>query len=119
VDRHVHIPIQKARHVGVTSQVDRAVEVSVIETLEKVVDVPVIKQVTVPTTQTIEKIVEVPFIQTVEKVVEIPMGGDTKTGVTRVTQVNLEPIRQKMDENVVQQVLAGPPLPAEMRSAQD
>ena len=60
-DNHVHIPIQKQRHVPVHIPVERPMEVNVIETTEKVIDVPVVKQIEVPQVQTIEKVVEVPF----------------------------------------------------------
>eukprot|EP00913_Durusdinium_trenchii_P009858 g9254.t1 len=61
IDNHVHIPVQKQRHVPVHVPVEKPVEVQVIETLEKIVDVPVVKQIEVPQVQTIEKIVEIPL----------------------------------------------------------
>merc|ERR1719382_810271 len=95
VDTHVHVPVQKQRHVPTITKVQKPVEVTVIETVEKVVDVPVVKQVDVPQIQTIEKIVEVPFVQTVEKVVEVPQVGDAINGVQRTTTIELEPVRQE------------------------
>merc|ERR1719352_2157027 len=107
VDKHVHIPVQKQRHVPVVQKIPKHVEVTVIETVEKIVDVPVVKQVEVPQIQTIEKIVEVPYIQTVEKIVEIPTIGETVSGGQRTVTVQLETLRQEAPAEVVQQVEDG------------
>merc|ERR1740127_139757 len=95
-------------------KVQKTVEVIVMETVEKIVDVPVVKQVEVPQIQTIEKIVEVPFIQTVEKVVEVPQLGETLEGVRKHITVQLETVRQETAPEMVEEVVAGPPLPAEI-----
>merc|ERR1719282_1889440 len=113
IDNHVHIPVQKHRHVPVIQKVQKPVEVTVIETVEKIVDVPVVKQIEVPQIQTIEKIVEVPYIQTVEKIVEVPQVGQTVQGVQKHTTVQLETIRQEAPAEMTQEVVTGPPLPAE------
>merc|ERR1712060_974147 len=113
VDNHVHIPVQKHRHVPMVTKIQKPVEVTVIETVEKIVDVPVVKQVEVPQIQTIEKIVEVPFVQTVEKIVEVPQIGETLAGVQKHTTVQLETVRQEAPVEMVQEVVQGPPLPAE------
>merc|ERR1719335_326977 len=104
VDNHIHIPVQKQRHVPVIQKIQKPVEVTVIETIEKIVDVPVVKQIEVPQIQTIEKVVEVPYIQTVEKVVEIPQMGETVSGGQRTVTVQLETLRQEAPAEVVQQV---------------
>merc|ERR1711920_140054 len=113
VDNHVHIPIQKHRHVPVVQKVQKPVEVTVIETIEKIVDVPVVKQVEVPQIQTIEKIVEVPYLQRVEKIMEIPQVGETVVGVQKHATVQLETVRQEAPVEMVQEVVQGPPLPVE------
>merc|ERR1719287_17686 len=84
VDHHIHVPVQKQRHV------------------------PDVQQI-----QTIEKIVEVPYIQTVEKVVEIPQVGETLPGQQRYVTVELQPIRQEMAPEYEQVVMQGPDLPPE------
>merc|ERR1712217_1023214 len=112
-DKHIQIPVQKHRHVPVVQKVQKPVEVTVIETVEKLVDVPVVKQVEVPQIQTIEKIVEVPYIQTVEKIVEVPQVGETVRGVQKHTTVQLETLRQEAAVEMTQEVVIGPPLPAE------
>merc|ERR1719188_1646867 len=114
VDTHVHVPVQKQRHVPQVVPVQKHVEVTVIETVEKVVDVPVVKQVDIPQIQTIEKVVEVPFVQTVEKIVEVPQVCDAVNGVQRTTTVQLETVRQEHPVEVVQEVVQGPHHPAEM-----
>merc|ERR1719323_1634243 len=113
IDNHVHIPVQKQRHVPAITKVQKPVEVTVIETVEKIVDVPVVKQVEVPHVQTIEKIVEIPYVQTVEKIVEVPTVGDTVAGVQKIVTVPLPTERQEMAPEIVQEVVQGPPLPAE------
>merc|ERR1719220_3065366 len=113
VDNHVHSPVQKHRHVPVVQKVQKTVEVNVIETIEKIVDVPVVKQVEVPQIQTIEKIVEVPYLQTVEKIVEVPQIGETVAGVQKHMTVQLETVRQEAPVEMSQEIVAGPPLPAE------
>merc|ERR1711920_884538 len=117
VDNHVHIPVQKHRHVPVVQKIQKPVEVTVIETVEKIVDVPVVKQVEVPQVQTIEKIVEIPYVQTVEKIVEVSVVGDTIAGVQKAFTMNLPPQRQEMEPEVVQEFIQGPPLPAEQGQA--
>merc|ERR1712087_1053171 len=89
VDKEVHIPTQRQRHV------------------------PVVKQVEVPQIQTIEKIVEVPFVQTVEKVVEIPTVGNTVQGEQRAVNIQLETVRQVAPAEAHQEVVSGPDLPME------
>merc|ERR1712032_721987 len=113
VDRHIHIPVQKHRHVPVVQKIQKNVEVTVIETVEKIVDVPVVKQVEVPQIQTIEKIVEVPYIQTMEKIVEVPQVGETVQGVQKHMTIELETVRQEAPVETIQEVVTGPPLPAE------
>jgi len=114
VDYHIHVPVQKHRHVPTIQKVQRNVDVTVIETVEKIVDVPVVKQIEVPQIQTIEKIVEVPFIQTVEKIVEIPTVGEVIQGVHRTVTLPLPVERQEMPAEVVQEYVEGPPLPPEV-----
>merc|ERR1711982_814 len=117
VDNHVHIPIQKHRHVPMIMKIQKPVEVPVLETVEKIVDVPVIKQVEVPQIQTIERHVEVPYVQIVEKVVEIPQIGENLSGQTRHKTTSLQPIKQQAPAEVVQVVEVGPPMPAEKTTA--
>merc|ERR1711972_223682 len=117
VDNHIHIPIQKHRHVPMIQKIQKPVEVPVLETVEKIVDVPVIKQVEVPQIQTIERHGEVPYVQTVEKVVEIPQIGENLSGQTRSRTTTLQPVRQQAPAEVVNVVEQGPPLPAEKTTA--
>merc|ERR1719504_397183 len=105
VDNHVHIPVQKHRHVPVIQKIQKPVEVTVIEAVEKIVDVPVVKQIEVPQIQTIEKIVEVPYIQTVEKVIEVPTIGDTLEGVQKHMTIQLETLRQEEPAVVEEQIV--------------
>jgi len=118
IDTHVHVPVMKERQVPAVTKVQRPVEVTVIETVEKIVDVPVVKQIEVPQVQTIEKIVEVPYIQTIEKIVEIPTRGDTVQGTQTTVTIEMEPQRQEMPAEVVQEVHQGPPLEAVVHPAQ-
>merc|ERR1712110_1262463 len=99
VDNHVHIPLQKHRHVPMIQKVQKTVEVPVIETIEKVVDVPVVKQIEIPQIQTIEKIVEIPYIQTVEKTVEVPQAGETVNGGQRSVTMTLETVPRRPQRN--------------------
>merc|ERR1712151_1448277 len=92
VDSHVHIPIQKHRHVPMIQKVQKTVEV--------------------PEIQTIEKIVEIPYIQTVEKTVEVPQAGETVNGGQRSVTMTLETVRQEAPAEFVQVTEMGPPLPA-------
>merc|ERR1711972_906949 len=117
VDNHVHIPVQKHRHVPMIMKIQKPVEVPVLETVEKIVDVPVIKQVEVPQIQTIERHVEVPYVQTVEKVVEIPQVGENLSGQTPHKTTSLQPIKQQAPAEVVQVVEQGPPMSAEKTTA--
>merc|ERR1719356_1414798 len=107
------------RHVPTITKVQKPVEVTVIETIEKIVDVPVVKQVEVPQIQTIEKIVEVPYVQTVEKILEIPTVGETLEGVQKHMTVQLETLRQEESAIVVEEIVMGAPLPAEMQRSSD
>merc|ERR1712187_513911 len=113
VDRHVHVPVHKHRHVPVVSVAQKHVDVPVIETVEKIVDVPVIKQVEVPQIHTVENIVEIPHVQTVEKVVEVPMVGETLQGAQTSTTQTLPPVRQVAPAEVVEVVEMGPAHPTE------
>merc|ERR1711972_807562 len=117
VDNHVHIPVQKHRHVPMIMKIQKPVEVPVLETVEKIVDVPVIKQVEVPQIQTIERHVEVPYVQTVEKIVEVPQIGENVNGQTRQRTTTLQAVRQQAPAEVHEVVQQGAPLPAEKTTA--
>merc|ERR1719291_690088 len=40
VDNHIHIPVQKHRHVPEIQTIEKAVEVPYIQTVEKIVEIP-------------------------------------------------------------------------------
>ena len=97
------------------NQATKHVEVPQAQFLDKAGDMPVVVQRQIPMVQTVQKTMEIPQLQIVEKPAETPRT-QTIQGTRTSESLGHEPVRQVAQEENVEMIKIGAPLPAESAS---